>query len=114
MAQKLIPRRQNTPIVLDSIKRAKPIVPGIIATTTNADSVRKDSLEAQSDLKSTVVYSAKDSTIMDPGQQEVHLYGTAKVTYGAIILEADYIRLNWKTNEVFARGTYDSTSKKWI
>lgn len=114
MAQKLIPRRQNAPIALDSIKRAKPIVPSILATTVNADSIRKDSLEAQSDLKSTVVYSAQDSTIMDPGQQEVHLYRKAKVTYGAIILEADYIRLNWKTNEVFARGTYDSTSKKWI
>jgi hypothetical protein len=114
MAQKLLPRRSTIPTSLDSTKRLKPTVPSIVTTTTNADTTRRDTLEAQSDLKSTVVYSAKDSTIMDPGQQEVHLYGQAKVTYGAIVLEADYIRLNWTTNEVFARGTYDSTSKKWI
>lgn len=114
VAQKLIPRRLNAPIALDSIKRATPIVPAIAATLAKGDTINRDSLQAQSDLKSTVVYSAQDSTIMDPGQEEVHLYGQAKVNYGAINLTADYIRLNWKTNEVFARGTYDSTSKKWV
>ncbi|MFN4146673.1 MAG: putative LPS assembly protein LptD [Runella sp.] len=84
----------------------------IVADTTTATT--RDSLQVESDLKSTVEYSAQDSTIMEPAAQEVHLYGKAKVTYGSIILEADYIRLNWKTNEVFARGTYDSTTRKWI
>jgi len=113
-AQKPIPPKPISAITLDTLKRAVPVVPKYAGTLINADSLRRDSLEAQSDLKSTVVYSAKDSTIMDPAEQEVHLYGQAKVTFGAIILEADYIRLNWKTNEVFARGTYDSTSQKWI
>jgi lipopolysaccharide export system protein LptA len=71
-------------------------------------------LFADSDLKSMVVYNAKDSTIMDPDNQEVHLYGNAKVTYGSIVLEANYIKLNWKTNEVFAKGMYDSTAKKIV
>ena len=113
MAQKLLPRKQmNQAITPDSLK--KRTLPGIGVALANADSTQKDTLAAQSDLKSTVVYSAKDSTIMDPAAQEVHLYGQAKVTYGTIMLQADYIRLNWTTNEVFAKGTYDSTSKKWI
>lgn len=114
MAQKPIPPKPISAITLDALKRAVPIVPQYTGTLINPDSLRRDSLEAQSDLKSTVVYSAKDFTIMDPTAQVVDLYGQAKVTYGAIILEADYIRLNWKTNEVFARGTYDFTTTKWI
>jgi lipopolysaccharide assembly outer membrane protein LptD (OstA) len=114
-SQVLAPKRLSTPVFLDSMKRATPVVPKVIsAVGINADSTQTDSLQSDSDLKSTVKYSAQDSTVMDPGQQEVHLYGKANVTYGAIILDADYIRLNWKTNEVFARGNYDSTAKKWI
>lgn len=114
-SQVLAPKRLSTPVFLDSIKRATPVVPKVIpAIGLQSDSTQIDSLESDSDLKSTVQYSAQDSTIMDPGGQEVHLYGKANVTYGAIILDADYIRLNWKTNEVFARGTYDSTTTKWV
>ena len=34
--------------------------------------------------------------------------------YGDISLKADYIRLNYLTNEVYAQGRYDSTAKKLI
>jgi lipopolysaccharide assembly outer membrane protein LptD (OstA) len=71
-----------------------------------------DSLKKEETLATTVVYSATDSTIMDTENQVVYLYGEGKVKYGDIVLEADYIKLNWKTNEVFARGTTDSTTKK--
>ncbi|HEV7346767.1 putative LPS assembly protein LptD [Telluribacter sp.] len=79
-----------------------------------ADSTQADTLASESDLQSVVEYSAQDSTIMDVEGKEVHLYGEAQVTYGTIKLQASYIRLNWITNEVFARGTYDSTAKKEI
>jgi len=115
MAQRLLPRKPTNPVVApDSLQKRSASLPGVGVTMTSADSTKKDTLQAESDLKSTVVYSAKDSTIMDPTAQEVHLYGQAKVTYGAIVLQADYIRLNWTTNEVFAKGTYDTTSKKWV
>jgi hypothetical protein len=82
------------------------------------DSVLTDSIIAdttvQGDLQTQVKYTAVDSTIMDVNGKEVHLYKDAQVTYGTINLKADYIRLNWVTNEVFARGTYDSTSKKIV
>ena len=86
----------------------------VLLSVIAGDSTRKDTLQDQSDLKTTVNYSARDSTIMDPEKQEVHLYGQAKVVYGQINLEADYIKLNWISNEVYARGNYDSTAKKVI
>ncbi|MCU0468862.1 MAG: LPS-assembly protein LptD [Arcicella sp.] len=73
-----------------------------------------DSLRTNNDLQTTVVYSAKDSTIMDTQNQVVYLYGDAKVTYGDVVLEANYIKLNWDKNEVFASGTKDTVANKTI
>lgn len=78
------------------------------------DSLVRDSLAKESDLQSTVQYQSQDSTIMDVAGKQVHLYGDAEVKYGAIQLKADYIRIDWTTNELFAKGTYDSTTKKAI
>ncbi|WP_247235961.1 putative LPS assembly protein LptD [Telluribacter sp. SYSU D00476] len=86
--------------------------PSGIAVTT--DSTQTDTLAQQSDLQAVVEYAAEDSTIMDVDGKQVHLYGNAQVTYGSIKLQASYIRLNWVTNEVFAKGTYDSTAKKVV
>jgi len=71
-----------------------------------------DSLKKNNDLQTTVIYSATDSTIMDTQNQIVYLYGDAKVTYGDVILEADFIQLNWDKNEVFAKGTKDTSTNK--
>jgi len=77
-----------------------------------ADSTAADTLRNPDDLENTVEYTAEDSTIMDAVLKQVHLYGNAEVNYGTINLKANYIRLNWVTNEVYAVGTYDSTAKK--
>lgn len=85
----------------------------------SGDSVKKsisskDSLSKTSDLETTVFYSAIDSTVLDAEKQVVNLYGGAKLKYGNIGLEADYIRLDWSKNEVFAKGTLDTVTKKII
>jgi len=85
---------------------------GIRLDSLRADSLRVDSLAKQSDLQSTVEYKSRDSTIMDLSKNQVYLYGEAEVTYGTINLKADYIRIDWTLNELFAKGTYDSTTKK--
>ncbi|MGV3602100.1 MAG: putative LPS assembly protein LptD [Dyadobacter fermentans] len=77
-----------------------------------ADSTAADTLRNPDDLENTVEYTSEDSTIMDAVLKQVHLYGNAEVNYGTINLKANYIRLNWVTNEVYAVGTYDSTAKK--
>ncbi|GAB4015043.1 putative LPS assembly protein LptD [Spirosoma koreense] len=122
----LQPKRiQSTP--------AKPIevTPGIVSpnlvrpqslTTIGADSLRiaaRDSAKADSTqnadaFKTTVKYEARDSTIYAADGRTVELFGEASVIYGDISLKADYIRLNYLTNEVYAKGRYDSTAKKWI
>ncbi|MFM1913845.1 MAG: hypothetical protein RIR51_1697, partial [Bacteroidota bacterium] len=87
-----------------------------IAQNSYAQIVQLDSIQKDkpADLKTTVAYSAKDSTILEADSQIVQLYGNAKVIYGDIALEANYIRLDYAKNEVYATGTYDSVSKKEI
>ncbi|UTA69269.1 putative LPS assembly protein LptD [Emticicia sp. 21SJ11W-3] len=71
-----------------------------------------DSLKSKDNsLQSIVKYTAQDSTVMEVDGRTVHLYGQAKVTYGDIALEADYIRLDWGKNEIFAHGSPDTTKK---
>ncbi|MFC0185670.1 putative LPS assembly protein LptD [Pseudarcicella hirudinis] len=89
----------NTRVLTDTIRSGK-------------DSLSKaatDSLKKEEGLQTTVTYSASDSTIMDTEKQIVYLYGDATVKYGDISLQADYIQLNWDKNEVYARGTRDSS-----
>lgn len=98
-------------------------LPNIRSADTLRQSPAKDSLSsikiavpdtAKGDLQTTVKYIARDSSIIDEENQTLYLHGDAKVVYGDIQLEADYITLNWKTNEVIAIGRIDSTSKEKI
>jgi len=89
----------------DSIKLAN-------GTMVARDSTASDTLTNPDDLQNVVKYTAEDSTVMDVEVKQVHLYGNAEVNYGTINLKANYIRLNWITNEVYAIGLYDSTAKK--
>jgi hypothetical protein len=107
--------------------RVKPITgqPGIVspnivrpqnlsATVATIDSVQSDSVKTTDAFKTTVNYQAKDSTIYAADGQTVELFGEASVDYGDISLKADYIRMNYLTNEVYAKGRYDSTMQKLV
>lgn len=78
------------------------------------DSASADSAQTDATFRTTVTYQAKDSTIYAADGQTVELFGDASVDYGEISLKADYIRINYLTNEVYAKGRYDSTAKKLI
>ncbi len=96
-------------VAADTIRRPR------LDSAARVDSARLDSITSkQSSLRDKVVYTARDSTISSVGDQVVELYGDAKVDYGEIHLTAEYIRLNWKTSEVFAEGRKDSTSGKVV
>lgn len=62
-------------------------------------------------LDSKVIYSAKDSIALSSDNKKVFLYKQAKIIYGEIILEADYIEYDQERNYVFASGVADSTGK---
>jgi len=77
------------------------------------DSARPDSV-LEDQFKTTVKYQARDSTIYLPDGQTVELFGDASVEYGDISLKAEFIRLNYLTNEVYAKGRFDSTAGKLV
>jgi lipopolysaccharide assembly outer membrane protein LptD (OstA) len=100
----------------------KPL-PNIRSADTTIIKSSKDSLSslkisvadsAKGDLQTAVKYSSRDSSIIDEENQTLYLYGNSKVIYGDIELAAEYITLNWKTNEVFAVGKTDSTTQKKV
>ena len=91
----------------------RPIITGISGRDTTRSLTAKDTTKTPEDqFTTTVQYSSKDSSQVSG--QLVELWGDAEVIYGEISLKADYIKLNQATNEVFARGRYDSTAKKVV
>ncbi len=60
-------------------------------------------------LDARVDYAASDSIFFNLKEQKVYLYGDADLTYGNIHLKAAYVEIDFKTNELFAKGIPDST-----
>jgi len=59
-------------------------------------------------IESQVIYEAEDSIILSSDNKKVYLFKNARVEYGDIILEADYIEYDQENNFVFARGVEDT------
>lgn len=79
------------------------------------DTVRADTVQAplpQSDITTTINYSANDSIKFGASNSVVYLYGDAKVDYGIIQVEAEQIEIDWATSTVIARGVTDSLGNK--
>lgn len=55
-----------------------------------------------------VYYDAEDSLLFDFVKQKAYLYGNAVVIYESINLTADFIEMDFNTNEVYAFGIEDS------
>lgn len=84
---------------------------------TIPDSLRADSLQndhksvkvlSPNALNSIVTYSAKDSTVNDLQNRYTYLFGNAVVKYEDMELQADYIEIDFKNNELYASGVADS------
>ncbi|MDQ3536968.1 MAG: hypothetical protein M3421_15230, partial [Bacteroidota bacterium] len=73
--------------------------------TLFSDSV---SVSVNTDVQTTIVYSARDSIDLDVQNQVMYLYGDAKIKYGDINLEAYAIEINYLTNELNASAGVDS------
>lgn len=75
----------------------------------------KDSVPATSGnvtrIEDRVAYECVDSFYFDYEKRKAYLYGDGHVTYQDIDLKADYIEIDFNTNEVFATGLPDSTGK---
>lgn len=74
-----------------------------------ADSTQQ---ENQSDIETTIIYSARDSINSNLETQIVRLYGDAKITYGTIELEADQIEIDYGNSTISAHGVVDSLGRR--
>ncbi|MBE9467624.1 MAG: LPS-assembly protein LptD [Bacteroidetes bacterium] len=87
----------------------------------NVDSISSTNREKQDSIKfkknkpqtidAIIDYSADDSIIFSKLANKLYLYKNAHITYKNIDLKADYIELDLKKNEVFAKGLLDSLNK---
>lgn len=65
-------------------------------------------------LTSIVKSHAEDSTIVDKLHEITYLYGRARVTYEDFELDADYIRVDQKNHLIFAKGSIDPVTKRYV
>lgn len=64
------------------------------------------------DIESIIKATAKDSIFHDYKNEKLHLFGEAKLFYEDIQLEADYILVDFKLNEVYASYSFDKDSNR--
>lgn len=81
-----------------------------------ADSLKTkaDSTQAtqKGDIETTIKYSAKDSIRATMDGKMIWLYGSAKITYGEIELEAEEIIIDYGKNTLTAHGIRDSLGQR--
>jgi LptD protein len=83
-----------------------------VATEQSPDTIelKTSSLKTGEDgLTTKVIYSADDSVRLMVNERKVYLYGNAKVTYEDMKLEAQFIEVDFETNDIHATGLLDST-----
>ena len=87
---------------------------GADSLSTTTDSIAKDSLSIDSikpkkkePINAPVVFEASDSIVYEMGGI-AHLFGSAKVNYEKIELDADIITMNMDSSTVYARGLVDT------
>ncbi|WP_281349514.1 putative LPS assembly protein LptD, partial [Fulvivirga aurantia] len=76
------------------------------------DSTTLESPTPQSDIETTINYSARDSINFSVDSKIVRLYGDSKIKYGIIELEADQITIDYNANTLTAHGKKDSLGNK--
>jgi hypothetical protein len=65
-------------------------------------------------VQSEVKAVAEDSTHVDKVNDILYLYGRARVTYEDFELDADYIRVDNKNHLIFAKGSIDPRTHRYI
>lgn len=94
---------------IDSLPVPKPI----LIDSLPVDSVTKEETKDKVPVLDTdIYYNSNDSIEFDLSNQKVFLYKNATITYGDIELTADYIELDLKHKEVFAKGMMNDSTQQ--
>jgi hypothetical protein len=104
--------QQDTTIKRDTTKGK--LLKGKKSKATTPTKSTADTAKKTGGLQSEVKSHAEDSTIVDQDNQITYLYGKARVTYEDFELDADFIRVDQKNHLLFAKGSYDPVTKKYI
>nr|WP_199156575.1 putative LPS assembly protein LptD [Pedobacter sp. ASV2] len=82
------------------------------------DTAKKDTAKVKpksnSDLEQKVEYKADDSVKMSKDKNIIYLYGNARIKYGDFELDANYIRVDQKNHTIFAKGTKDPKTGRYV
>jgi len=101
-------------VLQDTVKRDSLQADSLAQDTLRSDSLRNDSLQAKQNsggISAIVMSNAEDSTITDKKNNQLHLYGNAKIKYEDMELTADYIRIDNTSHTMFASGMIDHNGK---
>ncbi|MES2274718.1 MAG: putative LPS assembly protein LptD [Bacteroidota bacterium] len=109
---------KDTIIQLDSVRDRKLLRIKKPKTSTKlTDTTKKKNVTAPRDtdnITETITATAKDSTYFDEEHKMRYLYGGARVTYGEMELDADFIRIDEKKHLVFASGMIDPKTHRYV
>lgn len=89
-------------------------IPFFQDTPVQADTTRRDTTKKvlkRSGLDSKLEYYAKDSTVTDRKNQIEYLYGSARIKYEGLELDAEFIRFDSKEKIFFASGVVNEKGK---
>jgi len=113
----------DTIIKLDSIKDKKLLR---IKDTVNTKGTKSNnskgiigktdtsSKKGKNELASEIKGNADDSTIVDKVHNILYFYGRARVKYEDVEMDADYIRVDQKNHLIFASGSIDPRTHRYI
>lgn len=122
---------KDTIIKLDSVrdrkllrikdtKPAKPVAKpnGRLSDTTKKkigqDTTKKVVKDGEpDDITEQVISKTADSTVIDHEHQMSYFYGNARITYGEMELDADFIRVDEKNHLIFASGRNDPKTHRY-
>ncbi|MFC2104764.1 putative LPS assembly protein LptD [Bacteroidota bacterium] len=79
-----------------------------VTDSTSINDSTKVSKKSDNFIDTQVIYDAEDSIVLSSDSRKVYLYNQARIEYGDIILEADFIEYDQENNFVFARGVQDT------
>lgn len=94
--------------VQDTVKRETVVMDSVTRDSVNRDTTKKGDGQG---ISSMVLSNAEDSTITDRKNNQLHLYGNAKIKYEDMELTADYIRIDNNSRTMFASGLIDHNGK---
>ena len=86
----------------------------VVQQDTSKRDTSKVKTKNNSDLDQKIEYKADDSVRFSKDKSIIYMYGNARVIYGDFELDADYIRYDQKNNLIFARGSTNPKTKRYV